>query len=197
MPWPSPLPRPTTRRMMGDTTTLLIITVAVVLLMAAVVGWAAFIAARRTTPDTLHHYEQALAEMQQRLERAEQRGDRQQVRIDNQQVRIDQLQAALAAEQDYSRALARAMRDAGLEPPPRPEATPRPTSDTAGLARRVAECYSLEELDGLAFELGLADAVTGEALENRAASLVMAALRRGILSELVAIARRERPRGGF
>ena len=88
------------------------------------------------------------------------------------------------------------MREAGLEPPPRPEPT-RPPDNTEGLSRRVAACYSLEEIDGLAFELHLDGVLTGDSLETRATSLVMAALRRGNLPELVAIARRDRPRGGF
>lgn len=175
---------------MNSTAVLIAAVILAVAIVAVASALLAYTATRRVPPDALHHYEQALADMQQRLEHTELRGDRQ-------QEQIDRLRAALAAEQDYSRALARAMRDAGLEPPPRPEAPPRPPSDTAELARRVAACYSLEELEVLASDLGLSDDLTGERLENRATSLVMAALRRGILSELVAIARRDRPRGGF
>lgn len=174
---------------MNSTTAVIGAAIGVVALMAVLAGLMAFIAARRAPPEAYQHYEQTLADMQQRLERTERRSDRQ-------QEQIDRLREALAAEQDYSRALARAMRDAGLEPPARPEARP-PHSDTAALARRVAECYSVEELDGLAMELNIDGALTGDSLENRAASLVMTALRRGKLSELVAIARRDRPRGGF
>lgn len=175
---------------MSNATALIMAAILAVTIVAVASGLLAYTAARRASPDTLHQYEQVIADMQQRLGRTEQRSDQQ-------QEQIDRLRDALAAEQDYSRALARAMRDAGLEPPPRPEAPPRPASDTAGLARRVAACYSLEELEVLASDLGLSDDLTGERLENRATSLVMAALRRGILSELVAIARRDRPRGGF
>ena len=174
---------------MSNATALIMAAILAVTIVAVASGLLAYTAARRASPDTLHQYEQVIADMQQRLGRTEQRSDQQ-------QEQIDRLRDALAAEQDYSRALARAMRDAGLEPPPRPE-PPRPTSDTAALARRVAACFSVGEMDTLAMELELDGVLTGETLENRAASLVMAALRRGILSELVAIARRERPRGGF
>lgn len=174
---------------MSNATALIMAAILAVTIVAVASGLLAYTAARRASPDTLHQYEQVIADMQQRLGRTEQRSDQQ-------QEQIDRLRDALAAEQDYSRALARAMRDAGLEPPPRPE-PPHPTSGTAALARRVATCFSLEEMDTLAMELELDGALTGETLENRAASLVRAALRRGILSELVAIARRERPRGGF
>lgn len=176
---------------MSNATIIIMAAVAGVMLTAAVAGWVAYIAARRAPTAAYREYEQALADMQARLERTEQRSDRQ-------QEQIDRLREALAAEQDYSRALARAMRDAGLEPPRRPEPPPDSAAgSTAALARKLAACYSIEELDTLAFEMQLAGAVTGETLENRAASLTMAALRRGRLSELVAIARRERPRGGF
>lgn len=131
---------------------------------------------------------------------ASMRGQLTDLRADQGSLRAElaDVKADLALSQERIRQLERAFREeTGKEPPPHPAPPPRPASDTAGLARRVAACYSLDELDGLAFELGLADALTGETLENRAASLVMAALRRGILSELVAIARRDRPRGGF
>lgn len=174
---------------MSNATALIMAAILAVTIVAVASGLLAYTAARRASPDTLRQYEQVIADMQQRLEHTEQRSDQQ-------QEQIDRLRDALAAEQDYSRALARAMRDAGLEPPPRPE-PPRPVSDTAGLSRKVAAAYSIEEMDTLAMELGLDGALTGETLENRAASLVKAALRRGILSELVTIARRDRPRGGF
>ena len=174
---------------MSNATALIMAAILAVTIVAVASGLLAYTAARRASPDAMRHYEQAIADMQQRMERTEQRSDRQ-------QERIDQLQAAIEAEQEYSRTLARAMREAGMEVPPRPE-PPRHVSDTAALARRVAACFSIGEMDTLAMELELDGALTGETLENRAASLVMAALRRGILSELVAIARRERPRGGF
>lgn len=159
--------------------------------MAILSGVLAYTAARRVPSDAYRHYEHTLADMQERLERTERRSDRQ-------QEQIDRLREMLAAEQDYSRALARAMREAGLEPPPRPaDPPPRPPDGTEGLARRLAACYSLSELDMLADELELENVLTGDSLETRTTSLVKAALRRGNLSELVAIARRDRPRGGF
>lgn len=178
---------------MTDTAAIITAAVLAVVVVALASGLLAYTAPRRVPVDALHHYEVALAEMQARLERTEQHSDRQ-------QERIDQMQAAIEAEQEYSRTLARAMREAGMEVPPRPVAPVVPVvpvSDTAALTKRVAACYSVEEIDTLAMELGLDGALTGETLENRAASLVKAALRRGVLSELVTIARRDRPRGGF
>lgn len=144
---------------------------------------------RRELADT----DGAIRELRREMQRAE--------------LQIDRLQQYAEDAAAHSELLAARLRALGHldipptpQPPPRQEAlpvTPRPVSDTAALARRVAAAYSLEEIDTLALELQLDGALTGETLENRAASLVKAALRRGILSELVTIARRDRPRGGF
>ena len=177
---------------MNNTAALIILALVALLVLAVVVGRVVTVAGWRVSPAAMQHYEHALADMQQRLERTEQRGDRQ-------QERIDQLQAALEVEQEYSRALARAMRDAGLEPPPRPApaASPSPATAWTDTATRLAACFSIAELNDLAMELSLLEAVAGESLEERASSLTLAAVRRGVLSELRTIARRERPRGGF
>lgn len=170
---------------MNSATVVILASVGGVLLVAAVSGWLAYVAASKRRPDLYQHYEQALADMSARLEATDHR--------------VDRLRAALQVEQEYSYELARVMREAGLHPPPRPQIAPQDADGDgmAALARRVAACFSIDEIDTLAFEMGLVGKVTGETLENRAASLVMAALRRGRLSELVAIARRERPNGGF
>ena len=180
----------TTVTSMNNTAALIILALVALLVLAVVVGRVVTVAGWRVSPAAMTHYEHALADMQQRLERTELRGDRQ-------QERIDQLQAALEVEQEYSRALARAMRDAGLEPPPRPTPLPPPVPAWADTSSRLAACFSVSELNDLAMELALLEAVAGESLEERASSLTLAAVRRGVLSELRTIARRERPRGGF
>lgn len=175
---------------MSNPTATFILILAGVFLLSGITGWAAAIAARRPPPEAMRHYEQTLADMQQRLERTEQRSDRQ-------QEQIDQLREALALEQDYSRALARAMREAGLEPPPRP-ALPQPApGNRAALAQQVAQRFSISEIDDVAIELEIDGALTGDSRDSRAASLVSAATQRGKLPELLRIARRDRPRGGF
>ena len=179
---------------MNSASSAIVAALAGVALLAVIVGLLAYFAGRRGPSDSYQHYEQALADMQARLERTEQRSDRQ-------QEQIDRLRDMLAQEQDYNRALARAMRDAGLEPPPRPggggNTSSTGSSDRAGLAVKIAECFSLDEIDDLAMELGLNSAITGDSLENRASSLVLTAWRRQRLSELVALCRRERPKGEF
>lgn len=176
---------------MSNATVIVLLAVAAVFVAAAVAGRIAYNAGRATVPAAYRHYEHTLADMQLRLERTEQRSDRQ-------QEQIDRLREALAQEQDYSRALARAMREAGLEPPRRPDAATVPAAAAlTDTARRLAGLFSVSELDDLAMEAGLLEVVAGESAEQRASSLALAALRRGTLAELRAIARRERPQGGF
>ena len=177
---------------MSNATVIVLLAVAAVFVAAAVAGRIAYNAGRATVPAAYRHYEHTLADMQLRLERTEQRSDRQ-------QEQIDRLREALAQEQDYSRALARAMREAGLEPPRRADAPPPPPvagwlTDTA---TRLAGLFSLSEIDDLAMEAGLLEVVAGDSIEQRASSLALAALRRGQLETLRAAARRERPNGGF
>ena len=90
------------------------------------------------------------------------------------------------------------------EPPPEPaEPEPpapprrRPGDETAALAERIAEKFSLQEVNDLAFELKLDAGLTGDSLENRATSLVKTALQRDMVSRLVELCRKRRPNGGF
>lgn len=88
----------------------------------------------------------------------------------------------------------------GPEPEPEPERPRLQRRDPQALAtvaRLIDECFSREEIDGLAFELGLDGKLTGETTEARASSLVLAASRRGILARLVELCRAQRPDGGF
>lgn len=127
-------------------------------------------------------------------ERAKRRDDR---------ARLAEMQQLIEEWMRYARQLADIIRrELKTEPPPEPVGTiPSPQrrerSTTANLARGIAARFSREEIDGLAFEMGIADALSGETLEARASSLAMAALRRQRLDELVEICRRERPAGGF
>lgn len=88
----------------------------------------------------------------------------------------------------------------GPQPPPRKDA-PRPAAapapSLADLVHRFAASFSIEEIDELAMEFGLGEAIAGKSLASRSTSLVEAANRRGLLEELRASARRKRPRGGF
>ena len=72
--------------------------------------------------------------------------------------------------------------------------------DARDLARRIAHAFSLSEMEELAadvFETDPEGILTGETLERRASSLVLAAARRDVSSRLVALCREKRPGGGF
>jgi len=80
-----------------------------------------------------------------------------------------------------------------------PAAIPVPPApvDRGRLAALMIEYFSVEEVDGLAFELSLSSAVAGDTVEARARSLIEAARRRKRLDALIALCRRERPEGEF
>jgi len=110
---------------------------------------------------------------------------------------LARVEAALAISQERIRQLERAFREETGHEPPYVETPPARPTGAAGLARRIAARFSLDEVNGLAFELGLDGSLTGDSLENRSASLVKVAMQRDALTRLVALCRRERPAGGF
>lgn len=100
----------------------------------------------------------------------------------------------------YARRLGQLLREAtGQEPPPEPRqwtVSPTPV-DLARLARTIQDRFSIEEMNNLAFDLGLDGTISGDTVAARAMSLVSAARRRGMLGRLVERCRQERPDGGF
>ena len=99
----------------------------------------------------------------------------------------------------YARRVAGMFREAtGNEPPAEPASSPRNmVADMGRLAATIATRFSRSEIDGLAFELGIDGALTGETVNARAQSLVRVAQQRGRLLKLVELCRKERPEGGF
>ena len=117
---------------------------------------------------------------------------------------MSEMQRRMEAWMAYARQLADIIRrELRTEPPPEPVEPPhvpprrRPGDEIAALAERIAEKFSLQEVNDLAFELKLDSGLTGDSLENRAASLVKVALQREVLSRLVELCRAKRPNGGF
>ena len=116
-----------------------------------------------------------------------------------------EMQRVIEAWMRYARQLAEIIRrELHIEPPPEPEATPGPAprrpDNMRDLARRIAHAFSLSEMEELAadvFETDPEGILTGETLERRASSLVLAAARRDVSSRLVALCREKRPGGGF
>lgn len=100
----------------------------------------------------------------------------------------------------YARRLAVMFTEAtGKEPPAEPTARPRPitSGDMARLARTIDTHYSLDEINSLAFELGVESALSGETSEARARSLVDVARKRGLIARLIQLYREQRPNGGM
>lgn len=62
------------------------------------------------------------------------------------------------------------------------------------LRRRIADHFSIEELNTLAFDLGLAsDQIEGSTRDARTQALIVACERRGLMEELIALCREQRP----
>ncbi len=110
---------------------------------------------------------------------------------------LARVEAQLAISQERIRQLERAFREETGHEPPYVEVPPVRPAGAAGLARRIAARFSLDEVNGLAFELGLDGALAGDSLESRASSLVKIATQNDVLTKLVALCRRDRPAGGF
>lgn len=71
------------------------------------------------------------------------------------------------------------------------------TDRLVGLWQRIDEHFDMDEMNDLAFQLGLPDLSRTETSGARARALVMHAKRRSRLDELMELCRRERPDGGF
>ena len=98
----------------------------------------------------------------------------------------------------YARRLAEMVRTlTGQEPPPEPAQRARTITsmDIARLARAIEARFSLEEIDGLAYDMGLRDVIAGDTIKARSQSLVDAARRRGVLVRLIELYREQRPEG--
>ncbi len=100
----------------------------------------------------------------------------------------------------YARRLGSMFREAtGQEPPPEPAEHIKPVSpgSISRLVKTIEARFSYDEMNNLAFELGIDGAVSGDTAATRAVSLVNVARRRGLLVRLVELCRAERPEGGF
>lgn len=166
-------------------------------LILAILG-VAWVWRESSKPGALERQERTIVSMQERM-------DRQQACMDRQQAQIDELLVSRSADHEllkewiaYARRLAEMFRAAtGQEPPAEPSSVPRKRIrvDPAAIARLMEDLFSLSDLSGLAFELGISESVSGETIKERAISLVETARRRGLLPRLVELGRRDRPEG--
>jgi hypothetical protein len=153
----------------------------------------------------------ARASIIESLERAmvsnQARQDAQQSEIDDLRNQIAELREGRIADHAlleewiaYARRLAALFREAtGQEPPPEPAEHIKPVSpgSISRLVKTIEARFSYDEMNNLAFELGIDGAVSGDTAATRAVSLVNVARRRGLLVRLIELCRSERPDGGF
>ena len=135
------------------------------------------------------------------------RQDAQQSEIDDLRNQIAELREGRIADHAlleewiaYARRLAALFREAtGQEPPPEPAEHIKPVSpgSISRLVKTIEARFSFDEMNNLAFELGIDGAVSGDTAATRAVSLVNVARRRGLLVRLIELCRSERPDGGF
>lgn len=153
----------------------------------------------------------ARASIIESLERAmvsnQARQDAQQSEIDDLRNQIAELREGRIADHAlleewiaYARRLGTLFREAtGQEPPPEPAEHIKPVSpgSISRLVKTIEARFSYDEMNNLAFELGIDGAVSGDTAATRAVSLVNVARRRGLLVRLIELCRSERPDGGF
>lgn len=176
---------------------------------------------RRRTPDALEELTASNNELSRRVRTLEKDRERDHLALLRMQTRLEIQSAYSRALADYSRQqaaysamLADRLRSLGQDVPPSPgnppappvelqEPLPAPTAaverqmgDDRALKTALAALFNRDELDDLAFQVGInSDAVGGETTDARARALVAYARRHGRLEELVAAARRLRPEG--
>lgn len=169
--------------------------------------------ARRKAPATWQEMEDRYDRQQKRLDDALQRLDVAWVRIDQLETEMDDLRDERDADHElmqawiaYARKTTAQLRElASLfeqvtgqkppqEPPPEPSDVPRRRTGRVALARYIEQRFSVEEIDGLAFELGLsADELSGGTRSTRARSLVQWAGDRSLLADLRRRVEKARP----
>ena len=186
---------------------LLLATGNIGLVLAAAIGggWLLYSRLRQIPPSTYAEMERTLADMNRQMGEL-----RQQQAADHTEMRrlrgeIGRIDAALQEWSERFLALSREFREAtGREPNTRAPVAVVPAVplsvtalSPAALLRLMTETFDLDEVDGLVFEMGLGRNVRGDSTEDRARSLISAAQRRGRLTELIELCRRERPNGGF
>lgn len=169
----------------------------------------AAIKARHRSPAAIDIYRRLVDESARDLNARMDEYDARQAR-DRQE--IDRLHADLAAWKAYARQssqhsqqLVDMLHEMGFQgeipPPPEPPSTPHyqlPGSNSENdrrLAAELADAFNLEELEDLAFHLGIAaDTIPGDTVPVRARELVRYCRRRGMTERLRKTAAEKRPR---
>lgn len=197
---------------MSDGARLIVESVVVTIALSVFGAWAlySFIIARRQSPDAVGKLNQLTTELSNRLTTLER--DRERDYLERQAERqrdhaiIAKLQRRVAdLEHGIERLGAQVVRLGGVPEWELPPAEPLPpippvneTIDDTALYRSIAALFDVDELDDLAFRLGIEpDDLDGKRRDTRARSLVQYCKRRDLLPELIDVARQLRPEGRF
>lgn len=163
------------------------------LIAAGIVATWVYVHSRQRSPDALRTMQQTMAEMSDRLRVVEHDRERD-------HLLIMRLQAALEEQITHGKRLTERLKLAGIQDIP---AAPQvvldaPVDNDVLLVKSLAALFNLEELDDLAFQIGIApDNLSGDTVSKRSLSLVTFARRRSKVDELIRVARALRPKGGF
>jgi septal ring factor EnvC (AmiA/AmiB activator) len=166
--------------------------VLLVIAIASAVSLYSFVLARRKAPTSWQEMEDRYDRQQKRNEETLQRLDAAWQRIDQLETEIDDVRDERDADHEliqswitYARKTATQLREVitmfeqatGQKPPlelhPEPSSAPRRRTGRVALTRFIEQRFSVDEIDELAFEMGLAaDQLSGDTRGTRARSLV-------------------------
>ncbi len=195
--------------MQPDTARLVVEAVLVTVAMVGI-GFAslwAYMQARRHAPGAVQELVQLTTELSNRLTTLERDRDRDYLERQAERQRdhaiIAKLQRRVAdLEHGVERLGAQVVRLGGVPewelPPAEPLPVVQTVIDDTALYRSIAALFDVDELDDLAFRLGIEpDEIDGKRRDTRARALVQYCKRRDLLPELIDIARQLRPEGRF
>ena len=194
---------------MTDGARLIVESIVVTIALSVFGAWAlySFLQARRQSPGAVQELVQLTTELSNRLTTLER--DRERDYLERQAERqrdhaiIAKLQRRVAdLEHGIERLGAQVVRLGGVPEWELPPAEPLPAIqnpiDETALYRSIAALFDVDELDDLAFRLGIEpDEIDGKRRDTKARSLVQYCKRRDMLPELIDIARQLRPEGRF
>ncbi len=176
----------------------LIVEAVVVTVALSTVGAAAlfaFVQSRRSSPDAIGELVASNNELSRRVRSLEQNRERDHAAFLRIQLRVAELEIGVQV-------LIAQIRRLGETPEYVPSTTPPPVEDVneaideRAVQRSIDALFSVEEIDDLAFRVGIdVDDIEGRVGSTRSRSLVQLARRRGLLPELIRVARQLRPEG--
>lgn len=169
----------------------------VAIAMTAVIGYSVHGALqerrRRHTPDALLKISRAYSELAERVTQLEHDRARDHETIMQLRVQVEEWAA-------YGRLLAAKLREFTDDVPPAPKSTAvvNLTNEHQTVAQAIAMLFSLDEIDDLAFRMGISPGqISGDTTTKRARELVDYMRRHNRLDELVGLARQLRPTRGI